>query len=112
MPKKTPVYDAKQFVEDLREMEYEPFSYSGRAMYGSRCVAITVDLNQSDQTVGPLLGVRLAQLWMDHGATDLDALEHFLGRYDQRSDNMGLGYVIYWPEMTWPADVEEDEEEE
>ena len=67
----------------LNEMNYDPYSYSGRGMYGKTCVAINLDND--------------AQLW------DL-AFE--LGKKSEyfpapKTDSMGKGIVVYWPSIQW-----------
>lgn len=77
--------DGRSLAEALREAGYEPYPYSGRMMYGRRCVA--VDLGSSGELfkLGYDLGV--------HGADEP-------GR--PTTDSMGLGIVAYWPSSEWP----------
>ena len=57
-----------------------PYAYSGRNMYGQKCVACDVDRG-----------------------SDLEDLPKAGATVDQ----MGLGYVIYWPRAEWDDSVQE-----
>ncbi len=56
----------------LEKEGLEPFSYSGRFMCGKRCVAVSVDYPGY----------------------------HTLPK-GYRTDSLGLGYVVYWPNVEW-----------
>jgi hypothetical protein len=62
-----------QLIEMLEEQGLTPYPYSGRFMYGAHCVGVDVD-NPG--------GYQLPVGW--------------------KMDNMGMGYVIYWPDSAWP----------
>lgn len=99
-----------QFVELLKSAGYDPHSYSGRAMYGEKCVAITEynddgewrSLSDRDMV---MLGWRLAQTAIaeleDEWAVDS------VGRplAQTRTDGMGRGIVVYWPSEAWTDDL-------
>lgn len=61
---------------------YKPRSYSGRAMYGRTCLGVTVP--------EPMKAV-------------LDIAAQGVKVPPPRQDNMGLDYVIYWPNIPWSA---------
>ena len=72
------------------DMGFKVRSYSGRAMYGKTCIGITgEDINLLT------LGFALAEYYRDH---DDDVPYNF---YNYRTDSMGLGQVIYWPQMKY-----------
>lgn len=88
---------AEDLIEVLRECDYRPYSYSGRAMYGKSCVAVTVK-NMSDALQ---LGVDLA---------------FYLGRDKSKEirpshDSMGLDMVLYFRNIPWPEGIPSDEDE-
>lgn len=102
-----------RFIELLETAGYKPESYSGRAMYGYRCVAVIIDGPQG--LVG--LGLALAEA-CDTDETgeggplpdELTTLIHFLRR-GERTDSMGrTGTVVYWPDIAWPEDRKEDDD--
>lgn len=57
-----------------------PIPYSGRGMYGARCVATIVGRGG-----------------------DLEDLP----KSGALVDNMGLDFVVYWPEVQWDSNVQE-----
>ncbi len=68
-------------AKKLKEAGYEPFSYSGRGMFGAQCVAVTVpDLQGSMFKLGSSIGI---------------------GPSTPRTDNLGHQYVVYWPSEAW-----------
>jgi len=77
---------SQEFIEALTEIGYDPTHYSGRYMYGESCVAISVDdLGESFD-----IGYELARIDAENPGAP-------------HTDNMGLGYVLYWPRYKWPA---------
>jgi hypothetical protein len=86
----------------LEEAGHEPYSYSGRAMYGSKCLAVN-----SDVGLGSVVGdVFQAIGERDTERGECEALaEAFHG---MRTDSMGRGIVIYFPDVPY---VEETDEE-
>lgn len=82
-------------VYDNGDMEMEVRSYSGRGMYGDTCVAVTLGSYANAWTLA------LAIADVNNGNADL------FGLPEPRSDSMGLGTVLYWPSLEWPADAEE-----
>ena len=74
--------------------EFEPFSYSGRNMDGKECIAVEVD--------GMEYALKIAWRILDfvppHLFPDLCDSSEF---QEMRIDNLGLGYVVYWPKLEW-----------
>lgn len=91
--------NAERFIELLDDAGCEPRSYSGRGMYGARCVSITTDRYQSEGYV--------AALTMIYAESDeqSELLSVWRG---VRSDSMGLDTVIYFPDMDWPEGAAEN----
>lgn len=107
--------DAKRLIGYIQSQDLEPMSYSGRAMYGARCVAVTLGARES-----MALGARLASAVMDDTdwVTNDLGVEAVLGELanrvaavrnlmaEAREDQMGRDdHVVYWPEVAWPEDV-------
>lgn len=98
---------AKVLYEAINAVDVEGFSkatdYSGRAMYGARCVGVVVD-NPGKLM---LLGAELERMEQ--------SVEPFLR---PRTDNMGYDLIVYWPNYDWDssfmsdpdAAVEDDDE--
>jgi len=96
----------QEFADDDGDVECR--SYSGRFMYGRSCVALT----GSSERVFALLGELLAEFLDDlyhKGTAHEDVLLPAFKQYarilmDFRQDQMGLGTVIYWPQLNWEED--------
>ncbi len=66
-------------IQKLEGEDFEPRSYSGRGMYGRYCVGVSIDDYFDAQEVKKLIS-------------------------GSRMDNLGMGYIVYWPGLTWPAE--------
>lgn len=72
-------------------------SYSGRAMFGARCIAIEID------------GINnLAKFFVSLAANDLTLAAKMASGV--RTDSLGLGMIAYWPSIDAPEYFEVDEE--
>lgn len=99
----------EQLAEDFCHEGFEVRSYSGRCMYGRRCLAVVVpDVLAALQGIFEGLADRL---------DDLDQVRDLcesLG--NPSSDQMGRSDgVLYWPSVEWPegrADCDEEDEDE
>jgi hypothetical protein len=80
----------------LEHAGIETRSYSGRAMYGAKCVAC----DQAE--LGEILSVLVRAEGIDED--ERDDLAHEAEGI--RSDSMGLGVVYYWPKVAF---VEEED---
>lgn len=98
MPAKIDIEALKQALLDIG---YEPRSYSGRGMYGRYCLGVSTD----DSPVK--LGANTVLSLIDAGEEDL-AREFADLRACQ--DQLGLGIIVYWPQIEW-SDEDTDEEE-
>ena len=114
---------SKDFVELLEQAGYEPQSYSGRCMYGARCVSVNIDRGVSAAKVAAEVMREAVSQTLDNAPDDMiadeltdriDALASVLS--ETREDSMGLGGVVYWPDVKWeksddeePADEEADD---
>lgn len=103
--------DAQRLIELLEDAECEPRSYSGRGMYGRRCVAVVPDDYNSSEG-------HVAALTMLYAADETEQQELVAIWRGVRSDSMGRGgIVIYFPNIEWPADAvvsrrQEDEDDD
>jgi hypothetical protein len=91
----------------LEAAGYKPYNYSGRAMYGRRCLAVTLDARKLGRMISSLLRECLSSA-ADGGEDDYDRIVHDIR--DMRWDNMGMDMVYYWPDVPCTA-VGEDEED-
>jgi hypothetical protein len=98
----------------LEDAVLEPFSYSGRGMFGRTCVAF---LGRTGRNVARLLHAvqasveEIADTHDDENNARLDGLTaaiDALGR-GWTEDNMGLGYVVYFPNVPYAETYPEHE---
>ena len=87
--------DVEDFIERLEEEGLEPYSYSGRFMYGKNCVA--VDFENLGSVLAAIFNIGFTIA--DNDESD-DGYTHMLE--DTRTDMMGVGMVAYWPNAEWP----------
>ena len=77
-------------------IESAPRSYSGRAMYGSRCIGITVGATDDIIKLGFWAGQTYGK---EFGAEDFIS--------GVASDQMGRGLIVYWRTCAWDGTMEE-----
>lgn len=83
-----------ELIEAIEEAGHEAYSYSGRGMYGRRCVAFTAeDVSEACLILGSILG---------------DSASEF-GCGGICTDSMGMDYVIYFPYIEWEHKEETNE---
>jgi hypothetical protein len=82
--------------ELFEDAQCEPRAYSGRAMYGEHCLAVTTDSPSEAVTV--VLDV--VQACAENGTAE-DVVELVNMLRGSRTDSMGRGAVVYWPDIPW-----------
>jgi hypothetical protein len=95
---------AEKVKDLLEDAGHETRSYSGRAMYGRQCLAVVTDDEAADVVVDAM-----ERCAMGGDVESVVELARFL--HGSRTDSMGRGTVIYWPNIDW-ADCGAEEEEE
>jgi hypothetical protein len=103
---------ARHLMQDLVEAAgYEPYSYSGRSMYGAKCLAVDPgkDLGWFISDIIEALKQCSYNDDDDSRAEHTAAVEAFR---DMRTDSMGRGIVVYFPGVPFEGDKEEDDSEE
>lgn len=105
-------FDGKRFVELLREAEYSPRSYSGRAMYGRSCVGVEIDGNVSASAIGARMALAILAEHDDvfEAESEIERLSTALE--GESSDSLGLGTIVYWPRIEWPDGEDEDDDDD
>jgi len=87
---------AERVRELFEDAQYEAFAYSGRGMYGDRCLAVTTDSpGGAAQAV-----LDVVQACAENGAAE-DVLELVRLLRGSRTDSMGRDTVVYWPGLSW-----------
>lgn len=101
--------EVKQIVEDAG---FDPQSYSGRAMYGLKCLSFNLDRDENVYDAFLELAEALNSYVQNNPDIEFeDAIQEFKGA---KTDSMGLGEVVYFPNIEWEDEdeFEEDEEED
>jgi hypothetical protein len=94
----------------IEEAGFEPQSYSGRAMFGRRCLGVTM----SALTLGKLISELMEQCLMSDpdGGDEYDDMHKAAQAVKGiRWDNMGMDMIYYWPDVPFTDDEDEDNDE-
>jgi hypothetical protein len=83
----------------------EPYSYSGRAMYGKTCLAVNLD-NGLGEFISAIMTEAL------ENADNDDIFDVARAFESMRTDSMGRGIVVYFPGVPFEGDDSEDDEDE
>lgn len=96
--------------------------YSGRAMYGDRCIGIVGSVSECTKVIAIVIQNLNEELFDnavsmgDHNVNEVYDFKSYVQSsiselLDYRMDSMGYDYIFYWPDLTC-ADEEEEYEEE
>lgn len=113
-------YTCKELKEITEAAGLEVRSYSGRGMYGKICLAIeTEDGGSVFSTMGTIVKTAI-EIQLDRHIEDSEesekSIREELEKLDElfvgtKTDAMGLGSVMYFPEVEWETDDNNDEDE-
>ena len=93
------------FQEFLEDNDFRTRSYSGRGMFGTECLAVSVDdICSAVWKMGEAFGCANAS------SDKEDHIEGPKGRVC--TAQLGRGYVIYWPSVPFVGDDSWDDDEE
>jgi hypothetical protein len=100
--------ELQQIVEDAG---FETQSYSGRGMFGRKCLSFNLDRddNEFDAFLSIAESIQSYVESHDDGFELKDITSYFMGA---KSDSMGLGMVVYFPEIDWEDSEDQEEDEE
>jgi hypothetical protein len=103
---------SERFLELVEETEFTARSYSGRAMYGARCIAVEIGRDETSEAfVAAMCMAVVETAEEDMMTSELEHLYRFM--QNTRQDNMGLDTIIYWPHvLDWPEGRDEDDDED
>ena len=90
--------DAERLILYLKEMNLDPKPYSGRYMYGKQCVGVSVP----DAVRLAMLIAAYIQEHETSGNGDITEEVMVLSQ-GTRIDTIGMGYLLYWPDVKWPS---------
>jgi hypothetical protein len=87
--------DSITFIRILEDADLTPFDYSGRGMYGKRCIAV--------QTSKKLHVFLLDVIESVNDASPDDLPELFDVLRGMVSDNLGHDTIVYFPRVAFPG---------
>ena len=96
-------------VESAKEAGFTVRSYSGRGMYRSRCVGIEFEKNSCDVVLDILQSYMDAYNIMQEERQDT-LYEMMRVLKGAKEDSLGLGGIIYWPNMAWDEEFEDKDD--
>lgn len=97
------------FKEAIEDEGYSVRSYSGRGMYGKNCLGFNISRGQSPiQATAEIIG-NLADVCQYDDDLELSDFIEFFG--DVKEDSMGLGMIVYFPDIEWDSEWNESDEE-
>lgn len=107
--------------EIIESLDYETRPYSGRAMYGKQCLGVRLDNDDKLLELGAAIAETVMQQAYDIAIEDsfekeeIIHLENFQPRIDPeilkqiknaKLDNLGKGYILYFPNVEYKDDEE------
>ena len=105
-----------QFKEILENGGREVYSYSGRGMYGKKCLAFDLDGSlpqEMAQLSTDIMNYCYDNLSGDSAEELINEMENFFDIISEaKTDDMGLGTVIYFPNVTWGENWDENSDED
>lgn len=101
------------FREAIENAGYVTRSYSGRAMYGKKCLGFETSRNQSPIFATAEIMCGLAEICQYENPNDALDLSDFLDFFnDVKEDSMGMGMIIYFPYIKWNEDWNNTDEDD
>jgi hypothetical protein len=94
-------------LEDARDssgLEIRIRSYSGRGMFGAQCLAVTFDRDVSETEI-------VAEAMEQAALVGTNSIVKNAVK-GARTDNMGLGTVLYWPNVPHVNDERDEDDED
>lgn len=91
-----------KIIEALEDAGYEPYSYSGRGMYGKKCLAVNIS-----HSVWKLCMNFNSALDSFCECNEIEDIRFHMR--DASVDSMGMDFVVYWPSVKW-IDLDEEAE--
>lgn len=95
------------FKNAIENAGYATRSYSGRGMYGKSCLGFETSRGQSAIRATAEIMADLAET-CQYDSDDKIEISDFLEFFsDVKEDSMGLGMIIYFPDIVWNEAWEE-----
>ena len=90
----------QEFYELLCERGANVRAYSGRGMFGEQCIGMTIDYS-------PYAFVAECVACLETDEDREDIIRIFA---NTKEDSLGLGSIIYWPDMAWDDETMKEED--
>ncbi len=87
--------NSKEFYKILTERGADVRAYSGRFMFGKRCIGVSIDSNAYG-----LIAECVAVIEDEQERLELVKIFR-----NTKEDSLGLGSIIYWPNMLWDSET-------
>lgn len=101
--------NTKELISLIEKCGYEVRSYSGRGMYGKKCVGVEISIEQSAFQ----LATQIAREAVDQKMKgDLKMFLDDLADLRVYQDSMGCDIIVYFPDVDWVKPIPEKLEEE
>jgi hypothetical protein len=99
--------DSESSVQEIFEFAgYECRSYSGRSMYGKTCLGVEVD--NLGEFFANIISALTDDVTSDNSTTTAAVIEAF---GNMKTDSMGLGVIIYFPDVKFKHEEKDDLED-
>lgn len=97
--------------------------YSGRGMYGRRCVGLTGNRQDVNAAIAEVIKMAVQELFTETVDADGEETTALYNKNDdvqqaidilvgeQQQDSMGFDIIVYWPDLQWPEEESEDEDD-
>lgn len=100
-----------QIIRDKVEGEdcsiYE--QYSGRGMYGAECFGIVINRHAKATILSIFMDIIFDAIDGNYSDEVIEEVRHI--EWKMREDNLGLDQIYYFPNVQWPADECEEEDD-
>lgn len=100
-------------LQDQGEISSYRDNYSGRAMYGKRCIA--ADIGRGNGSAAKVVALIISEVLtelVDECDSEFDLKDSIdsicADLANVREDSMGLGTVVYWPRLQAPKSEDND----
>ena len=97
-----------KLIKAIEDAGFTARYYSGRGMYGRGCVGINLKRGVSSFKVGVLIAQAIMDGNQDECFDDLSDLAEL----NPSEDSLGLGSIVYFSSVKWPADYAFDEDDD
>lgn len=98
----------------IEDCDYSPYyNYSGRGMYGNLCFGFSIDrFTSSSKAITSIIMSMLYNCGDGEEFEDVRDIIEVINNGNIKEDSLGMGTIIYFQDMKYPKDWNDDGEEE